>query len=263
MKVDWEKNGFLVLPGFLSSDMVADANKYIDDVMTLKTPESERLVADIFVGTPSERRIFLKDAPGDIRTRPYKLNDLFLESELIRNIVLNDRLSQILGELIGGSVLLCNTLNFEFGSQQDFHTDSLYMTPPKDLNLVATWTALEDCSPDAGPLRYYPGSHRIRPYKFSTGRITAVDSEMVNYKNYMLEQVQKLGLTEQRFCARKGDVFIWHSQLFHGGSPINTPGLTRRSLVAHYFRAADLPGNHACMGRFKYYQQRDHQPVPS
>ena len=37
----------------------------------------------------------------------------------------------------------------------------------------------------------------------------------------------------RRFQARKGDVFIWSADLAHGGSPIENPGLTRRSIVGH------------------------------
>jgi ectoine hydroxylase-related dioxygenase (phytanoyl-CoA dioxygenase family) len=32
----------------------------------------------------------------------------------------------------------------------------------------------------------------------------------------------------------RGDVLLWHSRLLHRGSIANTPGLMRKSLIAHY-----------------------------
>jgi ectoine hydroxylase-related dioxygenase (phytanoyl-CoA dioxygenase family) len=43
------------------------------------------------------------------------------------------------------------------------------MTPATERKLVATWMALEDALPDAGPLRYYPESNQIEPFRFMTG----------------------------------------------------------------------------------------------
>ena len=114
------------------------------------------------------------------------------------------------------------------------------MTPPKDLNLVASWLALEDVHPDAGPLRYYPGSHIIKPFIFSSGQMTAINNEMHEYRTYMQENIKKRGLKEEIFCAKKGDVFIWHSQLFHCRSEIKQKNLTRRSLVTYYFKEGDI-----------------------
>jgi hypothetical protein len=55
----------------------------------------------------------------------------------------------------------------------------------------------------------------------------------------MAEQVGRLGLEEQRFLARRGDLFIWHALLLHGGSRICNPDLTRQSMVTHYWTQTD------------------------
>ena len=170
-------------------------------------------------------------------------------------------MAKILGTFLNGRPIICNTLNLEFGSQQEFHTDSLYMTPPRDLNLAAHWIALEDTDPDAGPLRLYPGSHKIRPFLFSSGKMTAIHKEMKYYHDYMRQKVEEMGLKEERFMAKKGDVLIWHSQLFHGGSPINNDSLTRRSIVTHFFKEGDLGGENPEVNAFGLYQKRNKQPV--
>ena len=163
----WADFGFLKLPGFFSGAEIDQLIHYVDGLWESARATGRKTVVDVFIGSPNERRIYMKDAPTDAAKKPHKVNDLFLEEEAIRNMVLNSELSAKLRVLLKGDPLVCNTLNFLYGSQQPFHTDSLYMTPPKALNLVATWIALEDVHPDAGPLQYYPRSHKIPPFYFA------------------------------------------------------------------------------------------------
>lgn len=257
----WHTGGYLILPGFFAHDRIDQVLAEVERFWTLSRKQDVPTVADIFIGTKEERRVRLHQAPAEAMALPHKINDLFLESEVVRSIVLDTKLSEILAELLKGVPLCCNTLNFEYGSQQPYHTDSLYMTPPKDLNLAATWVALEDCVPEAGPLAYYPGSHLIPPYRFSNGGITNIDAEMPAYRAYMAKEVAARGLKDETFCARKGDVFIWHSQLYHGGSAIRNPKKTRRSLVTHYFRVQDLGCQANKVNPMGYYMVRGQQPV--
>ncbi len=257
----WEQNGYLILPGHFSREEMDAVNRFVDEIWVSSKQFRRPTVVDIYIGTSKERRVLLSDAPLEAKRHPYKLNDLFLESDLVRSIVLQQRLSLVLEELLGGPPLVCNTLNLEFGSQQADHYDSLYMAAPVDQHLVATWIGLEDCDPDAGPLRYFPGSHAIPPYRFSNGGTAAVDEEMSSYADRMREELGRRGIEVERFLPKSGDVLIWHSQLFHGGEQINDPSLTRRSLVTHYWRAKDLLGQHGRVGLGRYYLIRPQQQV--
>jgi ectoine hydroxylase-related dioxygenase (phytanoyl-CoA dioxygenase family) len=257
----WDESGYLVLEGFFPSPRVEAITREFERSWDASRLAPSELVVDL-IGTSA--RVLLHQAPIESRKQPYKLNDLYLVSEDVRHVVLDPQLVKVLWDLLGGTPLVCNSLNFEYGSQQPYHTDSLYMTPPRDLNLTATWIALEDCVAEAGPLRFFPGSHKIPPYRFSNGGISAVgnDSEMPQYQAYMQEHINRLGLKERRFCARAGDVFIWHSQLYHGGAAIDDPTKSRRSLVTHYFIADDMPAvkkiRHVRGG---YWMKRAHQAV--
>lgn len=257
----WDENGYLVLPGHFSKDHVAQVNAFLERLWDPSMRAGRKTVVDVFIGTPRERRMHFRDAPVDAKALSHKINDLFLEDDIIRQMVLEERLSAILGDLLDGAPLVCNTLNLTFGSQQGEHTDSLFMAAPDRTHLVASWIALEDCTLDAGPLRYYPGSHLIPPYVFSTGSITAVADEMSGYQDYMRREIERRGLVPNLFEARAGDVFIWHSQLFHGGEPIRSPGKTRRSLVTHYWRARDVFGLHGRLGPGRYWLRREPQRV--
>ena len=257
----WDANGYLVLPGHFSRAQIDTVNGHIDQLWKESRTARRETVVDIFIGTPREKRTRLSDAPLEARLTPHKLNDLYLESDVIRQTVLEERLAGVLEEVLEGPPLVCNSLNLEFGSQQRDHTDSLYMTAPVGLYLAASWIALEDGSPDSGPLRYYAGSHKIPPYLFSTGAITAVDAEMPRYYEYMQRELARREIKAETFVPKIGDVFIWHSQLYHGGEPIKNPSLTRRSLVTHYWRAQDVPRRHGSVGPHRYYFRRPPQRV--
>jgi ectoine hydroxylase-related dioxygenase (phytanoyl-CoA dioxygenase family) len=93
---------------------------------------------------------------------------------------------------------------------------------------------------DNGPLFYYPGSHRL-PYllnnDFNEGE-TPLTLGKKNYKDYedVLEDLILENQFEKKtFLAKKGDIFIWHANLVHGGSPVKNIGLTRKSMVIHYY----------------------------
>ena len=248
-------------PATSSRAQIDGVNGHIDQLWKESRTTRRETVVDIFIGTQREKRTRLSDAPLEARHTPHKLNDLYLESDVIRQTVLEERLAGVLEEVLEGPPLVCNSLNLEFGSQQRDHTDSLYMTAPVGLYLAASWIALEDGSPDSGPLRYYAGSHKIPPFLFTTGAISAVDAEMPRYYEYMLRELERRGIKSETFVPKIGDVFIWHSQLYHGGEPIKNPSLTRRSLVTHYWRAQDVPRRHGTVGPHRYYFRRPPQRV--
>lgn len=225
----WDENGFLILPSFFSEDEIDAIRQLHEHVWQIRP--ANVIVDDLTGG----RRLRMNQVSVDAKRQPYKVNDLYLTFPGIRRLALDPRLTRLLAELINDAPVLCNTLSLEFGSEQANHIDSLYMTPPRESPLVATWTALEDCHPDAGPLAYVPGSHRIEPYRFSNGRMTELAAERDEWAAYIRDHVARLGLVEQQFLPRKGDVFIWHGQLLHGGGKRNDPKRTRRSLVSHYF----------------------------
>jgi len=237
----WDDNGYLLLKNFYSSDTINQINNLIDKLWDRRRSLSAKYVIDIFVETKDERRVYMADAPESARSKPYKLNDLYLSQQEIREIVVGEKLAPILRELLSGFPMVCNSLNFEFGSQQDYHFDTFYMPSPTPNKMVASWIALEDATTENGPLSYYPGSHKIPPYLFSNGTTHAIPSEMSEFNNYINSEIEQRGIQPETLLAQKGDVLIWHSQLFHGGSPITDKRKTRKSLVTHYFTNEDFP----------------------
>jgi ectoine hydroxylase-related dioxygenase (phytanoyl-CoA dioxygenase family) len=59
----------------------------------------------------------------------------------------------------------------------------------------------------------------------------------MDFARHLEEQCLRAQLKPEVLCPRKGDVFVWHAALVHGGSPTRNRELTRASLVSHYSSA--------------------------
>ena len=241
-KQHWEANGFLVLPGFMSADEVATVKSAVDREWASRAANDHEI--DMLTGPYAGRIFKMADAPDEARRDAYKLNNLFARRAAIRKVALSPRVRPAIEGLLEAEPLICNSLNFERGSQQEFHIDTWYMPPPKPNQMVAAWFALDDVDATNGPLAYYPGSHLIPPYRFSHGRLNEVREERNQCDEYLRREIAARGLRETEFHGKSGDVFLWHAQLLHAGRPITDMNRTRRSLVVHYWRTCDVPSAH-------------------
>lgn len=241
LRTDWEQNGFVILRHFYSHNQVQAINHLAEQRRNLPLKASE-----------------LAHRP------PYRINDLYLDCEEIRRVALSLRLCDVLSELLDGAPLLCNTLNLEYGSQQPDHVDSLCMPPRRPDAMVACWIALDPVSTSNGPIRYYPGSHRIPAWQGPAGDPTTRRWDMAAWRQFIRKEVRERGIHPRIFTAQPGDILIWHSRLLHGGSAIQDPARTRRSMAAHYFRQQDYR-HHLWRVRRRhengYLYQRRHAPA--
>jgi ectoine hydroxylase-related dioxygenase (phytanoyl-CoA dioxygenase family) len=143
--------------------------------------------------------------------------------------------------LIGGKAVLFQSINFVRGSEQDTHSDSIHVTTFPQGGLLGVWIALEDIGTDNGPLHYYPGSHRL-PYYMNAdynnegNRWLLGSRSYTEYEKMIARKLKNRDMRKQIFTARRGDVLIWHANLFHGGEPHLDKHRTRKSMVLHYFR---------------------------
>lgn len=230
----WNNWGFLIVPGFFTETEIEVVESALADAWDTRPFE---VVVDDLV---TNQRKHMSDVSDDDRANHrFKINNLYLTRPDIRRVALSERIGTIVGELLDDVPVVCNTLNMREGSQQGDHLDTLYMTPRTPDKLVATWMALEDVAPGAGPLRYWPGSNHIPNFRFSNGGMNLVPQEFGHWVDYMAEQTDRRGLERIPFRANRGDLFIWHAFLLHGGCEISEPSLTRSSLVTHFWARAD------------------------
>ncbi|MCS6904358.1 MAG: phytanoyl-CoA dioxygenase family protein [Bacteroidia bacterium] len=210
----WVEEGYLVLRQYFEVEIIAKALKEVETLLTQKKIKYN------YTGK--------------------KIMDAHLKSSALNNILHYPPLIELLSFILGKPVWLFQSIFFTHGSEQKPHSDFIHMSTEPKGYLIAIWVALEDVQPEAGPLCYYPKSHRL-PYimndAFETGnnwwRIGA--KSYARYEEKIQQIIAEYELTPSVFCAQRGDVLIWHANLLHAGAPIQNSALTRKSLVGHYF----------------------------
>ncbi|MBD0334295.1 MAG: phytanoyl-CoA dioxygenase family protein, partial [Cyanobacteria bacterium Co-bin13] len=120
---------------------------------------------------------------------------------------------------------------------QAVHQDTavFQLFPPN--YIVGAWIACEDIAVDSGPLMYYPKSHREQLFEaFNNYPQTSLRTASSEVTNAYLDYVNNLASKhrKQLFLGKKGDVFLWHGMLLHGGSEVQNPSQTRQSYVVHF-----------------------------
>jgi ectoine hydroxylase len=211
--LQWPQNGYMIIPSFFS-DKVDSINAEIERL------KEENKVDFNFTGR--------------------KIMDAWQYSENINSGFRDEQLLKVFEFIFQKRPIPFQTINFIYGSEQKPHSDSIHMTTEPLGYLAAVWIALEDIQEGSGELIYYPSSHKLN-YVMSEDYDTGNNALLIgehNYNNYedKIDQVIKQhNFQPQNFHAKKGDILIWHANLLHGGSPINNPSLTRKSMVAHYY----------------------------
>jgi len=253
------RDGFLILPAFFDDAAIARVQSAIDRV---KLARPNDVVIDNLEN--GECTVLGLMTPTQIAHDRMKINDLYLGTPEIRDMALAPDLVPVLWALLGQVPALCNSLYLEKGSAQEPHVDALYMTPRTERHLIASWVALEDSHADAGPLEYFPGSHVLPQMRFADGSLHAQDAEMPAWREYIRARIAEAGLEKRAFSARKGDVFIWHAHLLHGGGEIRDYARTRKSCVFHYYSELDarLAGRSLVPLAGAYWLDRAPQPLP-
>lgn len=206
-------------------------------VITFPEPELDRLVEDIW---QSLQTYFDWDAWKTGKSGDVRVPDAWTVNESVRKVATNAQVIDLLSAIYGRRAFPFQTLNFAVGSQQSIHADLVHFCARPPQFMCGVWLAMEDISDEAGPLLYYPGSHKW-PILLPENVGAPAASAEAPYEHYrLLEQAWTAEIEERaaqpaRFTPRKGQALIWASNLLHGGAPQTNRSLTRHSQVTHYF----------------------------
>jgi phytanoyl-CoA hydroxylase len=186
----------------------------------------------------------LRDARPEVFEQHHlRLMDFHNPSLAGKKISMHPAIMNFLRHVFRDVPVAMQTLTFIHGSEQYIHRDYAYVVPAIPSHLAATWVALEDVHPDSGPLVYYPGSHLLPKFDWGNGLLLTGESTK-NEWDFACDidaEAKRMGLRLEAFTPKKGDVFVWHSALAHGGSPVRDPKLTRKAYVTHYSSRAGYP----------------------
>ncbi|MCX5957324.1 MAG: phytanoyl-CoA dioxygenase family protein [Cyanobacteria bacterium] len=251
-------DGVVILPGVIPLDVLDQLDRDLETLADLKA--APEILGCIEIDGPRkyyEARFLRNLGARDFRQEPpgLKLVDLQRFFDSAKRLAFADSVTAFMEELFGSPAALIQSLTFWKSSEQSIHQDFSYVHHHRQLGqLAAAWIPLEDIQAEAGPLVYYKGSHlpdQLGFYDWGQGSILAsrdADSSVfASYTKHLEEIVRSRELQPSIFLPKRGDLLIWHGALIHGGTPMQNPGLTRRSFICHYTSMA----SHKLAQRFR------------
>lgn len=179
------------------------------------------------------------DLESDKTQGARRIQDAWTYDEDVRAIAANQVVLDLISKLYGRRAFPFQTLNFPVGTQQEVHSDSVHFSSLPERFMCGVWLAMEDIEANAGPLFYYPGSHRwpimTNALIGRRGYGSELSSAQDPYSPAWRALCETYAVREEIFLARKGQALIWCANLLHGGSHQRDPRLTRWSQVTHYY----------------------------
>jgi ectoine hydroxylase-related dioxygenase (phytanoyl-CoA dioxygenase family) len=169
-----------------------------------------------------------------------QLVDVYIALPEALELFTSPALMRFLKLLFDRNPLLFQSLSFDQGSQQGLHQDTAYVVVNRPLKFAACRIALEDVAEGSGELMYAPGSHRHpdlpffgpdrKHWQFDPDGQKALD----DWHSFLVASAVAPPDGLKTFLAKKGDIFVWHADLAHGGSRVTRRDLTRPGLVGHF-----------------------------
>lgn len=216
----------IFVPGHFSAEVIEIAHKLRrDGYATLRFPDPAF----------EERAERIRRDLGCVQGR---LQDGWKTQSDVRAFAVNESILELLGSLYGRRAIPFQTLNFPVGTQQHVHSDAVHFSCIPERFMCGVWVALEDIHAEAGPLEYYPGSHRWPIYTYEhlgrNYRSGERASQEVFHEAWR-DLLEVSGIQRQTFLAKRGDALIWCANLLHGGAPQLDPKRSRWSQVTHYY----------------------------
>lgn len=201
--------------------------------------EIDRRIARIKGNLGPRYGVDFDDPQSDKTIGERRIQDAWHFDEDVKAIASNEIILELLSKLYGRRAFPFQTLNFPVGTQQEAHTDIVHFSSLPQRFMCGVWLAMEDVSLEAGPLFYFPGSHRWPVLSNALIERRGYGSSAASAQDPFAQSWRALceisGAKEEPFLARKGQALIWSANLLHGGSPQIDRTLTRWSQVTHYY----------------------------
>ncbi len=219
----YDQNGFLVVPGYLPAN----------DVAEIRDAFMEQAKDGPVAGLSDTSRLL---GPADPLSRyprmmnPHRAADT-LVGPLARRHMLAPRLGRILADLMRDEPLAAQSM-FYFkppGARgQDFHQDNFYLRV-KPGNCMAAWIAVDESDQGNGAMVVVPSSHNM-----DIACPEAADPKLF----FSTEHVPvPAGFSKQMLSMNAGDILFFNGSIIHGSYPNHSPDRFRRSLIFHYIPA--------------------------
>lgn len=220
----YERDGYIVLPAVFAPEEVAEMAAEADRVAQLL------IEASIVTGERSPRLDLQRRGSSVMLRKVQPINDV---SEAFARYSSDDRLLGPMRDLLGCEpVLMEEKLNYkqvlpadpgveagDEGESFPFHTDiAFFLLDGYPLETLSSAITIDESTPDNGPLRVLPGSHRTLEWPHHEGWPPRVREDAIP-----MDEVVDL-------LAPPGSVMLFHSALVHASSE-NTTNRPRRLMI--------------------------------
>lgn len=169
--------------------------------------------------------------PADER----RIDEAWYFCPAVRTVASAPRVIETLRLLYGREPIPFQTLNFDEGTEQAAHSDTIHFHCVPRFFMCGVWVAFEDVDERNGPLFMHPGSHRLLDYSMTDLGLDASGKAYGEYETRIARILETSGLPREPLHLRKGQAVIWAANAYHGGSPILDRSRTRHSQATHYY----------------------------
>jgi phytanoyl-CoA hydroxylase len=223
----WERDGFVVLPGFAERETVEAMQERI--IAMTRTADADGAIGDAYV--VPEKALADREQPEERTSKVFRVHR---SEPLFRSFAEDARLLDAIESLLGPN-LDCFLSQFIFklpgALGQPWHQDVFYF--PFDRGpQVGVWLAVTSATAENGPLWVLPGSHHEDVHPVVPDRrehanyayVEIVDHDMSNAVPVLMEP---------------GDLLLFHSHLMHRSTD-NVADVGRLAMVYHYGEAGTV-----------------------
>ena len=218
---DWNSDGFVIKKKFIPEDLMA---AYEECWIRCN---GEMINGELVMHSPG----------GWGYCTPYR------DHKEVRDLLTYKGISDTLEELIGEPAGVHLNLTGWVSTTRNWHQDT-YLNPAHVGDYYgAVWIAFDTIHPDSGPFQFVRGSHRW-PVVTQEKILKALppherDHRWPRFSESLLtplftEEIEKRGAEVITYLPERGDILFWHGRLLHRGSIANKPGMTRKTVIAHY-----------------------------
>jgi phytanoyl-CoA hydroxylase len=219
LKQCFDKDGYVVLPGFLSPEEVAELRR-----------EIARYIIDVAPRLPASEVFYeIKGQPATLK----QLQRMFEHDEWFQRFFFSDRFVKLAETLMGDAVVGKNLQWFNKQPGVSLptppHQDGFYfMLEPNEA--VTMWLALDEVDEANGCVRYVPGSHRrgLRHHE---------RTDTLGFSQGIPDYHEDDRRRERAMAARPGDLLAHHALTIHRADA-NASARTRRALGFIYYSSA-------------------------